>query len=160
MKKLLLLTLFLMTLLILGTGGCSNKGRDQAQMSPAPAQQPGSSPGYIRSLKISYSTSNTLIKFDNDRMKTPFPENTKGVILRISTEKVPPDTSVNVSWYFVKKHDKPLAVQSVSPDELNSHEYVDLSFYHKDGEFPAGDYEAIITDKATGRHEKIGFSVL
>jgi hypothetical protein len=116
---------------------------------------------YIKGLGLSYSTSYSLVKFDKHRQLMPFPENTKGVILRIKGDGMPESTVLRVQWsYLTEAAVKPLIIQRVSAKELNRLQYVDLTLYQRNGELPPGSYEVKLEDEASAKSRRLPFTIL
>jgi hypothetical protein len=116
---------------------------------------------YIRELSLACSTSYSHMQYDEHRRDAPFPENTKGIILRIKGDEMPDKTTLRVRWFHLEKGlPSPLITQRVSPEELNRLQYVDLTLYQRDGELPSGDYEVKLEDEASAKSLRLTFSIL
>ena len=150
----------LTALLLFLTGGCDAGRRTQSSdVTRTPAQREDSL-GYIKRLQLGYCTSKSLMHFDVTRTEAPFPENTKGVILRISGEDAPADAKISVTWYYLQNGRRLVCTQKVLPGELNRLQYVELSLYHQDAEFPKGDYEVVIQEEERDKSRTLPFSIL
>jgi len=151
-------TLIIWIFMLCAASGCQN-GKAVTSQPTASIEAKVYRLPYIRDLKLSYTTAEKQFVYNEHLSSTTFPENTSGVILRFSGEKVPEGLTTSVSWYYVKEHSRLLCSQQVSSEELNKLQYVDLSLYQHDTELPAGQYEVVIEDNRHTDKEKLTFSI-
>jgi hypothetical protein len=138
--------------------GCTREGASVQPPSPSGAPK-AYRLRYIKDLRLSYTTAKKQFVYNENQTSAAFPENTSGVVLRLSGDSVPEGLIASVSWYFVKDRPQLLCSQSVSAAELNRLQYIDISMYQHDTELPAGQYEVVISDNRNSEKEKLSFLI-